>query len=69
MARLTIAQLAAQLEAAHVAYQVLSTKYESLLATNGAPKRVSIPAVNLDYRAKLAAAKAAAISTGRSVLV
>jgi hypothetical protein len=83
MTKITKAQLAAQLEAAHVAYEALLTKYESLLASPPAfapvPLRerpVYTPPVNTEREArdaafKLACAKAreAAMSNGRSVRV
>jgi hypothetical protein len=81
MTKITKAQLAAQLEAAHVAYEALLTKYESLLASPPAfapvPNRERYtPPVNTEREArdaafKLACAKAreAAMSNGRSVRV
>jgi len=84
MSRRTVAQLTADLEASHVAYQRLAAEKETLqgevarlsaaLAERGARKssayqpRPPSPE-QLAFRAKLAAAKAEAIASGRSVRV
>lgn len=77
--KLTKSQLIDQLEAAHAAYERVATERDSLkaqLAAAPAPKAAkpayTPPApteAQLAYRAKLAAAKAAAIAGGRAVLV
>lgn len=77
--KLTKSQLVDQLEAAHAAYERVATERDSLkaqLAAAPAPKAAKpayVPPApteaQLAYRAKLAAAKAAAIAGGRSVVV
>lgn len=74
MARITNAQLVAQLEAAHVAYEALAAKYEALKAERAVPTRSvyqprgATPEV-LARRAAMAAARDLAIRTGRCVSV
>lgn len=73
MAQLTKAQLAAQLEAAHVSYQALSTKYEALVAERAAltpqPTTVLSTVALTPYRQALALAKAQALRSGKCVSV
>jgi hypothetical protein len=76
MARLTIKQLSADLEASHVAYQALEAKYEGLKAelAQRAVKRINAPEHQRDvvlssYRQTLMKARALAMSTGRVVAV
>ena len=74
MAQLTKAQLIAQLEAAHVSYQLLEAKFEALLPKLEAAK-AQLPAPTREaaplspYRAALAAAKAQAMRSGKCVSV
>lgn len=77
--KLTKSQLIDQLIAAHAAYERVATERDSLkaqLAAAPAPKAAkpaytppAPTAEQLAYRAKLAAAKAAAIACGHSVVV
>lgn len=77
--KLTKSQLIDQLTAAHAAYERIATERDSLkaqLAALPAPKPARpayVPPApteaQLAYRASMAAAKALAISTGRSVCV
>lgn len=79
MARRTTSQLTADLEQAHAAYERLAAERDALKAQLAAlptpksarPAYVPPPPTpeQLAYRAKLAAAKAAAIAGGRTVLV
>lgn len=72
MARLntcTKAQLAAQLEQAHVAYEVLRTKYEALVAerrTTPAPSPAPSPAPGA-RRAAMQQAREEAMRSGRVI--
>ena len=62
--------LTAQLEQAHVSYQALEQKYESLLASTKVAVPAPVPAsVVGGFRAAMALAKAEAVRTGKSVKV
>lgn len=83
MAKLTIAQLTAQLEAAHVAYAALGQRAAALAADNAAlrllvpaakPNRRVVPQrpvdpAHLAYLERARAAREEAMRTGKSVLV
>lgn len=76
-ARRTKAELTADLEAAHVAYQALRTQYESLqgelhdvrVQLVGIKRTAPAVALTSPYREAMAKAKALAMSTGRCVSV
>ena len=69
MAALTKAQLAAELEALRIAYQTMEQRALSAEAQLSAPRTTRAPAHNLSYRARLAAAREQAMTSGRTVLV
>lgn len=72
MAALTKAQLAAQLEAAHVSYQLLEAKFEALLPKLQAAKAaLPVPSTTglSPYRQACALAKAQALRSGKCVSV
>lgn len=72
MARITVAQLTAQLEASHVAYERLATEHAALkaeLAARTTQRVRPTPVVNSAYREACAKARALAMSTGKCVSV
>ena len=69
MARLTVKQLAAQLEAAHVAYQRLEAEHEALKARLNVRESQRQLVQTTPYREALARARSLAMSTGKCVKV